>query len=131
MIPLAVEQQIVRLLQSGMSQRRIAAIAGVSRGTVASVRRGDRRRDVRAEEDRKSMFDANAPTARCRICGAMVLQPCLACRVRPARRLPMRETNLALGLDMKPEHRARYEKIRAARAGHELSAFAVSAEDAA
>ena len=84
MISFAVVDEIDRLLKQGeLSQRKIAARVGVSRGTVNAIARG-KRPDYRARrQERQDEFLApGGPPARCPTCGAMVQMPCLACRVR-------------------------------------------------
>lgn len=60
--------------------------------------------------------------ARCPTCGALlVVEPCIECRIRALtaqRPRPLVAGDgppLILGLELKPEHRARYEEVRAAR----------------
>lgn len=90
MLALPLVQEIDRLLQEGkLSQRKIAARLGVSRGTVgaiASGRRGLYGKDPDA--DRASNANSLAPQLppeRCQRCGAFVYMPCLICRARDHR----------------------------------------------
>jgi len=84
MLPLAKVEEIRRLLDEGsLSQRKIAARLGVSRGTVNSIASGKRglfgREPVAAGPD---LYDPDQPPERCRGCGALVYMPCLLCRTR-------------------------------------------------
>lgn len=76
--------EIRRLLAEGrLSQREIARLIGVSRGTVAAISTGKR-----AERQRPpSNWDYNpaapsGPLRRCLGCGALVYLPCRLCRLR-------------------------------------------------
>lgn len=81
MIAIAKFQETRRLLALGnLSQRRIAAIVGVSRATVSAIAKGTYRlRDQR--RNREEDFLPRGPVSRCPSCGALVQLPCLACRV--------------------------------------------------
>ncbi len=87
MLPLPIVEEIRRMLDERLSQRKIAEKLGVSRGTVgaiASGRRGLYGREPSAQHDH---FDTLEFTAeRCAGCGAMVYKPCLLCRARSYRR---------------------------------------------
>ena len=68
--------QIFRLLQmGGLSQRTIARLAGVSRGTVGSVAKGRIRRLVAKEIN----LDPKGPWVRCPVCGGKTQMPCTYC----------------------------------------------------
>jgi hypothetical protein len=97
------------------SQRKIAAMLGVSRGTVATVALG-RWREHAADD----AAEPTGPPARCAGCGGMVYMPCLLCRLRnerprttARRRTP--DDYASPRLDLRPEHRQRYEEVRARR----------------
>ena len=84
MISFDVADEIERLLGEGnISQRKIAARLGVSRGTVNAIARG-KRPDYRARRRQRDddFIAPSGPVARCPTCGAKVVMPCLACRVR-------------------------------------------------
>lgn len=68
------------LAQGHLSQRRIAAAAGVSRATVGAIAAG-RRPDYEARA-RANKPEPLGPLLRCGTCGGMVHHPCLLCRVR-------------------------------------------------
>jgi hypothetical protein len=85
-----VVQQIRQLLAQGeLSQRKIARVVGVSRGTVSAIALGRRpdypsggapyRRDPAQAE---TLLWGPGPMQRCPGCGGMVYMPCLACRIR-------------------------------------------------
>ena len=126
MIAPELVQRVERLLAVGrLSQRKIAKLTGVSRGTVGAIAAG-RRPDYEALRRRRQEHEPperTGPPRRCPGCGAMVLMPCLACdlkndargapKPRPGPR-PGQPDGL-LELDLRPEHRARYERVRARR----------------
>lgn len=105
------------LADKALSQRKIATITRVSRGTVAAIARGKRpdynRSGPPAGEDRL----CTGPTARCPECGGKVITPCKACRLRLILALSTPEptqdpeSDVELALDLKGEIRARYEAI--------------------
>ena len=127
MIAPAVVEEIRSLLTKGkLSQRAIARVTQVSRGTVGAIATG-RRPDY--ETLRRSRRDDTAPLPlgprrRCPGCGGMVYMPCHACRIRDtAARRPwqfdlrwLALLDEPLGLDLRDEERARYEEVRAQRA---------------
>lgn len=84
MLPLAKVQEIRRLLNEGqLSQRKIAAKLGVSRGTVGALatgRRGDYGREPTEAEP------TAGPPRRCATCGMLVYLPCVYCRAVAFRR---------------------------------------------
>lgn len=84
MLPLKVVEEVKRLLdEKCYSQRQIAKLVQVSRGTVhaiASGKRGLHGREVDAEAE----FAESTPV-RCPGCGARVYPPCVLCKAREAR----------------------------------------------
>jgi DNA-binding XRE family transcriptional regulator len=84
MLPLAVVEEIRRLLDEGtLSQRKIAAKLGISRGTVGAIASGKRGLYGREPDpDEPELTALDTPPERCRGCGAMVHMPCLLCRTR-------------------------------------------------
>lgn len=122
MIAPSVVDEIRRLLAEGKySQRRIARIAGVSRGTVGAIASG-KRRDYATRARDLEPEGPTGPPRRCPGCGGLVYLPCRLCHVRKlvgeARiaRPPSRgETSLEL--DLSGDHRARYERVRLRRTG--------------
>jgi len=87
MLTLSIVEEIARLLDEGtLSQRKIAARLGVSRGTVGAIASG--RRGVYGKEsppDAAEPLDGGTPPERCPCCGYFVSQPCLVCRTRQYR----------------------------------------------
>lgn len=71
------------LADGGLSQRKIAQRAGVSRGTVNAIARG-RRPDstVRGPQPPDDSIAPDGLPRRCPGCGGMVQMPCLLCYVR-------------------------------------------------
>lgn len=108
--------EVKRLLATGaLSQRYIARLTGISRGTVGQIARG-KRPDYprRPPKPPKPVFEPGPPR-RCPRCGGMVLMPCLACRVREIVDEPgrvVRDDDHPLRLDLRPDDRARYEEVR-------------------
>jgi len=87
MLPLAVVQEIRRLLEEGrLSQRKIAAKLGVSRGTIGAIASG--RRGIYGKEPGREAPDQaciELIAERCAGCGARVYKPCVLCRARAYR----------------------------------------------
>ena len=111
--------EIQRLLDlKTHSQRRIAALLDVSRGSVTTIALG-RRRDVPADIPDDAPAGPSGPPTRCPGCGGLVYMPCLLCRLRKenprATRRRTTDSFVFLRLDLRPEHRERYEEIRAWR----------------
>jgi hypothetical protein len=100
------------------SQRRIAALLGVSRGSVSSIATG-RRHDPLVDAADDVPAEGSGPPARCPGCGGLVYMPCLLCSLQKEdphgirRRTP--DSFVPLRLDLRPEHRQRYEQVRAWR----------------
>jgi hypothetical protein len=126
MIAPKVVAEIRRLLaEETLSQRKIGQLMGVSRGSVAAIASG-RRPDY--EELYHQSWDEQGdepagPPERCPGCGGMVYMPCQLCRARKTiakrpRLVPPRGAVPAdelLELNLRPEHLARYEEVRAGR----------------
>ena len=116
--PAAIEE-IQRLLAEGdLSQRKIAKLMKVSRGTVAAVASGKRRPYYPRPEDSDEQF--MGPVRRCPGCGGMATMPCRACRIRElkaqsSKRDQSDTRNEPLRLDLAEEHQTRYEEIRRQR----------------
>lgn len=123
MIAPSVVNEIKRLLaERTLSQRKIAARTGVSRGTVGAIARGNRP-DYEALRNKAKEQEPEEPTGppqRCPTCGGMVTMPCRVCRVRKLvaqRRIAPRPVrpDEPLQLELVGAHRARYERLRAHR----------------
>jgi hypothetical protein len=117
--------KILGLIQIYGSQRAAARKAGRSRGTVAAIGRGEHPAIVAPPpRDDNVQVDPSRPYVRCR-CGHRVQLPCRICLARAGRALArfagrIREAlsendDRPLGLDLRPEERARYEPIHAAK----------------
>jgi len=130
MIAPGVVDEVRRLLAvGGIGQRKIAALLGISRGTVRSIatgKRPDYASRPRPVEDDEEML---GPVLRCPGCGGMTIMPCRLCAVRhamasdPRRAQTLIEPRLTPpDLDLRPDHRARYEEIRARREKEGLGA---------
>lgn len=84
MLPKATVEQVAHLLElGGHSQRQIAKLVGVSRGTVQSIASGRRGLHGLEPADESPQLSAFVgPAERCPSCGAKVYKPCLLCRTR-------------------------------------------------
>lgn len=94
MLTLSVVEEIGRLLAEGkLSQRKIAARLGVSRGTVGAIASGRRSlygKEPHTDDPEPTLFQS-APE-RCHHCGYVVHMPCLICRTRRYRERQQRLT---------------------------------------
>ncbi|MGA2032324.1 MAG: hypothetical protein ABSG68_08725 [Thermoguttaceae bacterium] len=132
MIRLEVANQVLALLnlsRSGHglaqppSQRAIARMCGVSRGTVSKIAAGiwQRRYRMMAAKESLPPLARDRSVGRCTRCGRRVELPCLACEIeglpRPtphASRPTVAAPLVQLGFDFRDEAtRLRYEKIHA------------------
>lgn len=113
-----VVAEIRRLLAEGRKQIEVSARTGVSRGSVRSIANGRRPEyPSRAGEVELSPDDSKE---RCPGCGGMTRMPCPTCaarwRMKFFRQRPHAddswELDASLRLELKGEHRARYEEIR-------------------
>lgn len=87
MISAETALEVETLLAEGrLSQRQIAQRLGISRGTVNNIARG--RRVLRSRHRGETTAGGpeiaypSGPVGRCRFCGSLVRQPCLACQLR-------------------------------------------------
>jgi hypothetical protein len=84
MLPLVMAEDIRRLLEEGeLSQRKIAAKLGVSRGTVGAIASG--KRGIYGSEpdpEKPGLRSLDLPPERCSGCGGTVYMPCVLCRAR-------------------------------------------------
>lgn len=117
--------RIQGLLAQGKHQRQIHALTGIARGTIAGIAHG-RRPDyeaIRRARSEQSRTTPEGPLARCLGCGHYVHLPCRICATRRWKLIrllcngPQEVPELLkpLGLDLLPEHRLRYERVRARR----------------
>lgn len=113
--------EVRRLLgETPLSQRKIAALTGVSRGTVGAIAMG-RRPDYEAiqSQEASEWEEPAGPLERCGGCGGLVYMPCRLCaarkravkKPRPALRSRDAGPEETTALDLRPEHRARYEEV--------------------
>jgi transcriptional regulator with XRE-family HTH domain len=114
--------EVRRLLGEGKhSQREIARLMGISRGSISAIASGRRPDYESLGQAEQEEWQPDGPPARCPGCGGMVYLPCLLCRVREAvvgspQRTPQQEAfgdDDPLALKLRPEHRARFEEMRA------------------
>lgn len=81
-IALGVAKEVERLLiQDQLSQRAIARLLNISRGTVNSIANG-RRVESRSNDPDISCVGGKSKLGRCRSCGGKAFLPCLLCQVR-------------------------------------------------
>lgn len=81
MLSAAQVEEVRRLLaEGGRSQREIAKLTGVSRGTIGAIASGKRRDRDPAQEENFSL--RHGPLVRCPECGGKVYSPCVLCRIR-------------------------------------------------
>ncbi|MEQ8209539.1 MAG: helix-turn-helix domain-containing protein [Lacipirellulaceae bacterium] len=79
--------EVKRLLdEGGLSQRRIAKLLKVSRGTVGAIASNKRGLHGREELPYVSLQLFAKLPSRCKKCGGYVYAPCLLCRAREYRR---------------------------------------------
>lgn len=120
MIAAEIVAEVRRLLEeTPLSHRKIARLTGVSRGLVDAVASGKRPDYETAPPSDEDMEEEPAgPPSRCPSCGGMVYLPCRLCRTRssniggPSLRSTCPTFFEPLGLDLRPEHQARYEQVR-------------------
>jgi len=118
----SVVSEIKRLLAEGLhSQRKIARMTGVSRGTVGAIATGKRRDyDASPRDGQWDLEEPTGPPRRCPGCGGLVYMPCRLCHVRRLvaesriARPPARPDQV-LQLELSDDQRARYERVRLRR----------------
>jgi len=123
--PQIVDQIRQHLAEGKLTHGQIGALSGVSRGTVAAISSGRRAdRQPAPPKQYQPSLEPTEPPERCPGCGGMVHMPCRLCQARAVRtRTPRRplpsllavEMSEPLGLNLKEEHRRRYEQVRARR----------------
>jgi hypothetical protein len=117
MLAATMVAEVRRLLDEGEHcQRKIAQLLGISRGTVLAI--------ARRRRDRLPGQGEEGPMVRCAGCGGMItIAPCQLCRARRIRRHNPRaavqagadECRDSLAVDLRREHRRRYEEVLAWR----------------
>jgi hypothetical protein len=117
--------EIRRLLaESCLSQREIARRTGVCRGSVGAIASG-RRLDYESQPEPVADVpeELSGRPARCPGCGANVYMPCVLCRVqseiarRPRAPMKRRQADAlhSTNLNLRLEHRVRYDEVREAK----------------
>jgi transcriptional regulator with XRE-family HTH domain len=122
MLAPAMVNEVQRLLTDGeLSQRQIARLTGVSRGTVGSIASGKRPDYETLRRSEETDWEEPAgPPERCPGCGGMVYMPCRLCHAmksrgklaRSSRKVKMVLSDVSCQLDLRPDHRVRYEEVR-------------------
>jgi len=126
MLAPAIVEKIRHLIDEGrLSQRKIATLMRVSRGTIGRIASGERP-DYEAMRQRREDEQRDLPTGplrRCDGCGAMVYLPCRACATRATMadksapqvfRLFL-QLDEPVGLNLRGTDRIRYEEVRRQR----------------
>jgi len=87
MIANTTVRKVTTLLKEGKwSQRQIARMTGVSRGSVGAIARGTRTtHNPENQEEEMRIIPPSGPPTRCPYCGRLVQKPCLACQIRALR----------------------------------------------
>ncbi|MCE5268299.1 MAG: hypothetical protein LLG00_10485 [Planctomycetaceae bacterium] len=124
MIAPEIVADIRRLLEEDRySQRQIARMLGVSRGSVCAIASGRRPDYESLPKPVDDLLEPAGPPERCPTCGAMVYMPCVLCHLqnelsrRPRSMSAKRHCDAPrlVELELRPEHRLRYEQVREAR----------------
>jgi len=115
MLSPTIIREIERLFQQGLSRRKIAKRLRVSLGIVSVVVAGKRQADDHLRP--KPRTKETAKTRKCPSCHAIVHMPCKLCQTREliaGNHLdPLPPTiDTPIGLNLKPEHEARYAQVR-------------------
>jgi hypothetical protein len=119
------ERAAVTLLGLGAKQRWVARRVGISRGTVNAIALGRRAEDASQRAARQREARQQAPLTmeiHCKQCGGCGAVPCPICAARQQRAKRTAAQRRAevvavaacpplVGLDLRPEHRARYGPI--------------------
>jgi DNA-binding XRE family transcriptional regulator len=85
-LSLEIIQEVKRMLDKGeYSQRKIAQILDISRGTVNAIASG--KRGLHGAESEKNLPLSRLTPERCGGCGALVYMPCVLCQARAYREL--------------------------------------------
>jgi len=109
--------EVKRLLATNKySQRNIAAMTGISRGTVAAI--ANETRHIYQRGPNPDQWEPEGPIKRCPRCGGRTRLPCRLCRVRDevAKRGRVDwgtfRQPTQFELQLRPQHDRRYQKIR-------------------
>ena len=120
MLAIAAVDEVKDLLGDGYSQRAVARMTGVRRGTGHGIATG--KRHVRDQSERVDLSPGpSGPEVRCPGCGGRVQLPCVACRTRatPTGESAPGDDVAAASLQLKTGDRPRYAKIQRRRLGEE------------
>ena len=81
MLPPAIQQQILDLLNSGLSSAETRRRTGASRNAIRrlSRQRFSPRKAIHDKLGSFDGFDESQPVSRCPVCGALTCQPCWRC----------------------------------------------------
>ncbi len=145
MIAAKVVAEVCRMLAEGKhSQRAIARLTGICRGSVATIASGKwaERRALRGAAE-EGIAETAGPPQRCPGCGAMVTMPCVLCQVLERQasaagcpssramaasvRRPLAQKEIVLGLELRSEHRVRYEEVFLRKREEEAAEVAICA----
>ena len=109
--------EVKRLLASCKhSQRNIAVMTGVSRGTVAAI--ANETRHIYTREPNPDDWRPEGPVVRCPRCGGRTRLPCRVCYIRDTVAERGRvdwgtfRNRTLIELQLRPQHDKRYQKIR-------------------
>ena len=106
--------QIKALLKQGkISQRAIAEMLGVSRGSVHAIAAEKRRLKPRRKSEIEYPTENGRPE-RCPTCGHYVRIPCLACQLRQLKKKETSPQGVAflVELDLREPERKRYLRVK-------------------
>jgi hypothetical protein len=108
MISSAKVAEIRALLDAGeLSQRQIATLAGVSRGTIGAIASGKRVERLPRPTDE---WEEEGPIVRCPGCGGKVYAPCRLCRVRDDKQAEIVDRRQQAGRRSETRNEAEREK---------------------
>lgn len=121
MLPEEKVEEVKWLLSMELSQREVARRTGVSRCVVHRIATGKRKGRRPPPSEPWDVDRTGQPFTRCPDCGSLVQLPCHACLVRAATSPATRpkRTPALVGLELKDEHRERYEQVKAWREAQE------------
>jgi hypothetical protein len=74
-----IREAELMLARGKLSQRKIAKITGLSRGTISMIANGKRKVQAKTVAPDLPPEQEKSPPVRCPCCGAMVRMPCLLC----------------------------------------------------
>ncbi len=128
-IPIEKERRALRLLAGGRhTERQIAATVGISRGSVAMLKKLGHERPRPAKGSGMLEARPKGPVERCPGCRRLIEMPCLACEAeayrsaRPARRFPSTSASADdLGSKLEGDERGRLESLRPGKIAEEES----------